>query len=294
MKICPICKKEYEDSKAYCKDDGAKLMQQDQYQHNRDDETTQNVLLEIAELHKKEQRNRLKPIWVTVFILCFCAVVAVVVIYAATGIINLGIWKISMPIFKSENTIDHADIFIKGSDSTVWEKLRNCGENSECVAMLMRENGATERSIAFTRKIFNDRGSGFISDFRGNGKVNIVAADFPGRANTNSEFFMVNGSPSIVSVIGVYKQNINNINIRMDANYPAIAQKCPQVELWADPGWPHEENLSNGYQRFVFGFPLLNGCHACEVCGAAEVAFDFDKTGKFQGISFIGLSPARK
>jgi len=218
MKICPICKKEYEDSKAYCKDDGAKLMQQDQYQHNRDDKTTQNVLLEITKLHKKEQRNTLKPIWVTSCILCLCAVIAVVVIYATTGVINLGIWKIYIPIFKSENNIVHDDIFVKGSDSAIWEKWNNCGVNSECVAMVMRENGATERSIAFTRKIFNDRGSGFIDDFRGNGKVNIVSAFFPGRANTNGELFMVNGSPSIISAVAVYKQNLNNINITIDAN----------------------------------------------------------------------------
>ena len=44
---------------------------------------------------------------------------------------------------------------------------------------------------------------------------------------------------------------------------------------------------------FVFSFVLLNGCHACEVGGYAQIAFDFNRAGEFLGTKSLRLSKTR-
>ena len=48
--------------------------------------------------------------------------------------------------------------------------------------------------------------------------------------------------------------------------------------------------LPGGGQRFIFSFVLLNGCHACELAGHAQVAFDFSAAGRFLGTKLLRLT----
>ena len=40
------------------------------------------------------------------------------------------------------------------------------------------------------------------------------------------------------------------------------------------------------------GYPLRNGCHACAHAGFALFNWNFNAQGKFQGTTFLGLTPA--
>ena len=44
-------------------------------------------------------------------------------------------------------------------------------------------------------------------------------------------------------------------------------------------------NIGPRFVRFIFSYPLVDGCHACATVGEAQVAFDFDSQGKFIGKS---------
>jgi len=41
----------------------------------------------------------------------------------------------------------------------------------------------------------------------------------------------------------------------------------------------------------VVGYPLLNGCHACERAGFAIFTWNFDAQGKFLRTAFAGMTP---
>ena len=69
----------------------------------------------------------------------------------------------------------------------------------------------------------------------------------------------------------------------------------PKVAVW--PGdrdgttWPNSQTGPNGGVQFTVGYPLINGCHACERAGTALFNWNFDAQGKFQGTSFLGMTP---
>jgi hypothetical protein len=50
------------------------------------------------------------------------------------------------------------------------------------------------------------------------------------------------------------------------------------------------QSNSDGGQSFIFVYPLVNGCHACEVEGTAEIVFKFDRDGIFKGTSLLRLN----
>ena len=50
--------------------------------------------------------------------------------------------------------------------------------------------------------------------------------------------------------------------------------------------------LPDGGQRFIFLYPIRDYCHACEIVGYAEVAFDFDASGNFLGPRLLSLYEA--
>ena len=175
----------------------------------------------------------------------------------------------------------------------VWGRMQEecTGPNSvECVASIMRQAGASPEAIAFSRKIDGD---GYMDSFREMGKVDLVSVFYPFRANTNGGSFLVNGSPSMISLEELDKWG--KVDIRKDPLYPAIAKRFPEVMLWGgEPGFGTMQRLPSGGQRFIFSYVLLNGCHACDVAGYAHVAFDFDRNGRFSGTKLLRLSrPAR-
>lgn len=175
----------------------------------------------------------------------------------------------------------------------VWGRMQDeCRGPSaiECVVSIMREAGASDEAMAFTRRIDGD---GFMDSFREMGKVDLATAFYPFRANTNEGIFIVNGSPSMIDVADLDRWG--KIDIRTDALYPTIARRFPEVTLWGGgAGLQTMQRLSHGGQRFVFSYNMTNGCRACDVAGYAHVAFDFDKEGRFLGARLLRLTRAGK
>lgn len=174
----------------------------------------------------------------------------------------------------------------------VWSRMQDeCHRKKEepafvdCVISIMEKAGASARARAFTKLI---KGEGYMVSFREMGKVDIVSAFYPFRANDNGELLLVNGTPQVIYVDD--PDNVERIDIRKDPLYPSLKRKFPKLELWGHAEFDTMQQRSGGGQRFVFRMVLLNGCHACEVGGHAHIAFDFDSTGKFLGTKLLGLS----
>lgn len=164
----------------------------------------------------------------------------------------------------------------------------------DCVAAIMEKNGAATEAVAFTRLI---GGEGYVSSFHERGRVDVVSVAYPFRANDNDGILLVNGVPRVVDVDDwAY---LRHLDIRKDRLYLSLVNRFPKAELWTGHhALPKAQRLPDGGQRFVLGYPLLNGCHACELAGTAEVAFDFDRAGKFLGTKLVRLrnrkTPARR
>lgn len=177
-------------------------------------------------------------------------------------------------------------------ETKVIEEMQSCpvavdagAPKIECVTAILRRAGATPEALAFTAML---GGEGYLESFRQMGKVDLATVAYPLRANENEGFMLVNGSPPTVQVEDFV--HLKHIDIRKDPLYPAIARKFPRVELWGHADFKALQALPGGGQRFIFSFVLLNGCHACEVAGYAQVAFDFSAAGRFLGTKLLRLT----
>lgn len=171
-----------------------------------------------------------------------------------------------------------------------WEPFYACWEENpaydDCLVQTMKKNGASEQALAFSKML---EGNGYMSAFHQMGRVNLATAFFPARANTNEVFFMVGGSPSLVS-----SELDTDISISADPAYKTLKKRYPELEFWTNGASFREMTLlPDGGQHFVFGYPLLNGCHACDLVGYALISHDFGTDGTYRGPSFIRLEPAR-
>lgn len=85
-----------------------------------------------------------------------------------------------------------------------------------------------------------------------------------------------------------------SLDIRKAVQYPEIASKYPNVQLFSVvEKLPQTAPTPNGNGvRLILQFTLFNGCHACEIAGYADVAYDFSDNGTLQQTSIISLTPS--
>jgi len=156
-------------------------------------------------------------------------------------------------------------------------KSGSSSNSIDCVIALMKSSGASSQAIDFTRNL---EGIAFMSSFKEYGIVDLAKITYPPRANNNVEYILVNGNPRIVYVEDGYK-----VDITQDSNYPALQQKYPNIQIEGGENiFINMESPSQGGQRFIFSFALVDGCHACQTDKSAYITFDFDGTGQFEGM----------
>jgi hypothetical protein len=193
--------------------------------------------------------------------------------------------------------------------SAVWQMpdslrttiLKKCGDATQppsfadCFMQQMQQGGAPADAVAFTRELYKVSGGevGIMYGFHKVGPVDIAWINYPLRANTNNGLLFVNGKPRILDVedLKLLDQNA----MQQDPQFQNTMAQFPKVSLW--PGdrngttWPNSQSGPNGGVQFTVGYPLINGCHACERAGTAMFNWNFDSSGKFLGTTFIGMTP---
>jgi hypothetical protein len=166
---------------------------------------------------------------------------------------------------------------------------------SECMMEQMAKAGAPADAVSFTRELYKQSHGefGVMSDFQNAGPVAFAWISYPLRANTNYGFLLVNGQPPIVNVEDL--KLLDRKTMEQSFQFQDLKNQFPKVDLW--PGdrdgkvWPNSQTGPNGGKQFTLGYPLLNGCHACERAGFAIFNWNFDAKGTFLGTSFMGLTP---
>ncbi len=178
----------------------------------------------------------------------------------------------------------HTDAVASG-----WiDAWHNCSDIN-CIVAYMKKSGASKESMDITLNIVPKtfESAGFLETFEEKGRVDLGSLALPFRANTNRAFVMLNGTPALVST---ELADPGRIVISSDSNYPSLKQQYPQLELWGSGAEFVSSNTgSDGGQRFIFDYDLVNDCHACQVGWKVYIAFDFSKNGTFKGSQFLKL-----
>jgi hypothetical protein len=170
--------------------------------------------------------------------------------------------------------------------------MQRCGKAqasglATCFLAEMRSSGASQEALAFSRQLHEKTNGliGFLRGFREAGTVDVAYVEYVFRANENLGYYLVNGRPPLIDVDDVKILPTNSLE--SNGRYKAIKARYPNVSIW--PGdrnatdYPIVKALANGGERFLVSYWLQNGCHACERIGSVQLAFDFDKNGKFLG-----------
>jgi hypothetical protein len=190
--------------------------------------------------------------------------------------------------------------------SAVWNPSANdlaqiqkiCGAQgsgySRCFIEQMSKFGAPPDAISFTQT-YADQNQGTLAvlqGFRPLDGVDFGYAFFPGGADFNRGWLLVNGNPEIV--------NVDNINLlpqtdmQHDWAFGALQARYPHVTLFdgdrSDGDVPPMETLPDGGQRFSVNYPLKDQCRACAEVGRATFAFSFDATGRLTGVKFVNIT----
>ena len=197
----------------------------------------------------------------------------------------------------------------KIGQSAVWQMpdafritiTKKCGDATQpppfaqCFMDHMAEGGAPPQAVAFTRELYkvSDGDIGILYGLHKVGPVDIAWVNYPLRANTNYGLLFVNGQPRILNVEDL--KLLDQSAMEQDPQFQNTKAQFPKVAVW--PGdrdgttWPNSQPGPNGGIQFTVGYPLLNGCHACERAGFVMFNWNFGPQGKFLGTTFMGMTP---
>jgi len=165
----------------------------------------------------------------------------------------------------------------------------------ECFINQMAKAGASKAAVTFTRELYrqNHGDFGIMTGFQRQRPVAFAWITYPLRANTNYGLLLVNGQPRMVNVEDL--KLLDRKTMEQSTQFQDVKNQFPKADVW--PGdrdgkiWPNSQAGPSGGIQFVVGYPLLNGCHACERVSDVIFTWNFDAAGKFLGTSFVGMTP---
>lgn len=165
-------------------------------------------------------------------------------------------------------------------------KMKLCqAQVKTCIANYMAKNGASPQAIAFAR--YNEIPS-TIDQIKRYDTLDVVYAKMQW-ADASGGFFIITKKGMIIPTFNAIK------NINKEPSLAALQKQYPRAMLWNGPDnvdWPQVQKSTNGGEQVIFKYPVKNGCHACENIAYANIAYNFDSTGKYLGTKFLKLIPA--
>src|SRR6201993_3864223 len=168
----------------------------------------------------------------------------------------------------------------------------NPAQHEACFLDAMKSAGASDEAMAFVKE-FAANGLAYVRAFRDTGRVDIAYIEYLFRANDLDGVLLVNGTPPIIDVDD--HKFLSQEDLRKDDDYAALLQKNPKESVFPPDRYhtqlPMATSAPNGGQEFQVEYLLQDGCHACARLGALIVAFEFDSSARFTGVSALGVRP---
>jgi len=175
----------------------------------------------------------------------------------------------------------------RGDDAAAVGLCNAAQDSWTCLIGKMRASQASPEAIDFSARLKAMDNPGWAESFRAFGKVALVAALYPFRANTNGGYLLVNGSPSVVDTEHFTLSSAD----RRRSDYRRLMARLPQVDLIGEIAFDHREALAHGAARFIFKQTFAT-CHACDPAATGYLSFEFDGKGRYRGARLLRVGPA--
>lgn len=169
---------------------------------------------------------------------------------------------------------------------------------AECFINQMAKAAAPPDAVKFTRELYKSNAQiGIMGEFKGFGPVGLAWVVYPLRANDNDGVLLLNGNPKILDPDDI--QKLDKVALEHDPLFLEWKKAAPKLGVWpgARAGGAAQIRFARvwagakpGDQRFLFSYPLNDGCRACAGSGFANYWWDFDAKGKFQGTHFLSVT----
>lgn len=160
-------------------------------------------------------------------------------------------------------------------------------------------------AIRFTRELHADTGQiGIIGSIKAFGRVSFAWIQYPFRAEDQDGLMLLNSKPRFIDPDDL--QKLDRAAMQRDPVFQQWKKAAPKLDLSrpdrvAGPAqiqYAHTYGSDTpGVERFLFSYPLSEGCAGCPRRGVANYWWDFDAKGEFLGAHFLsvtrGMPPRR-
>jgi hypothetical protein len=216
---------------------------------------------------------------------------------AGLAIVILAAYVVFLEVEANQDSADRfASPAIWDAGDRALQQIRDACKNaggedySQCFIDQMADVGASPEAIDFTQEYAIEHGEiAILADFHPQNAVDLGHVYFP-RDNSRG-LVLLNGLPEIINA-----NDTSTISqqLGVDPRFAALRNTHPQIGVFLNGKagvFPPMQRLAGGGQRFVIDYSLRDGCATCAQLGRAEVAFDFDPAGQFQGTRVMKVEP---
>jgi hypothetical protein len=155
---------------------------------------------------------------------------------------------------------------------------------------------ASSDAVAFSQLLATKKPPrvGYLAGIREAGLVDLGYVVYPGSAKSSQGWVLMNGIPALVNVddLAMLPQS----EMEKDPQFGALRKDGPRLHLAVTndqrtpDSSPKIEPLADGGERFVVLYSLQEDCENCTPVAHASFGFDFDASGEFLGVKFIGVT----
>jgi hypothetical protein len=173
------------------------------------------------------------------------------------------------------------------SEKIVWKEptaatqpLHDCGSNLTCLTGVMKANGGAGAAVKFSTDYATfqtDAGAGYVSRFHELGRVDV--AEFYSPLDGQSGTVRVVMLDKHRMIAAMSPQDVDKV-YRGDPATAEIWSVFPQALVFSEQQFVSASKLPDGGQRIVLASIVLDGCHACDVIGNPQTAYDFNRKGE--------------
>jgi hypothetical protein len=171
-------------------------------------------------------------------------------------------------------------------------KISDPARYRDCFIEQMGEYASSD-AVAFAQMMAShkSRRLGYLTGLREYGLVDLGYVVYPGSANINHGWMLLNGIPALVNLDDV--SILPKSGLEKDAQYVRLRQNHPHIQLMVNDeqrkpdSSPQIERLAGEGERFVVPYSLQEPCSNCAPLAQAIFGFDFNEAGKFLGAKFL-------